>query len=120
MGTIADLFGDQLRATVGADDGADGAAGEPAPASSPGSKADLVEEAAMEAVLEESGLEPGSARAELTLRGDLDLDDLGLCAVVARFERAANARCPDAEIEQWRTLGDLLSAARALGGDSGQ
>ena len=107
MGTIADLFGDQLRATVGADDGADGAAGELAPASSPGSKADLVEE---------SGLEPGSARAELTLRGDLDLDDLGLCAVVARFERAAGARCPDAEIEQWRTLGDLLSAARALGG----
>ena len=49
MGTIADLFGDQLRATVGADDGADGAAGELAPASSPGSKADLVEEAAMEA-----------------------------------------------------------------------
>ena len=89
---------------------------EAAPASSGGSKADLAEEAAMEAVLEESGLEPGSARAELTLRGDLDLDDLGLCAVVARFERAAGARCPDAEIEQWRTLGDLLSAARALGG----
>ena len=50
----------------------------------------------MEAVLNESGLEPAKARGELTLRGDLDMDDVSLYAVVARIEREAKLRITDA------------------------
>ena len=42
----------------------------------------------MEAVLDEADLDPADARGELTLRGDLDMDDVSLYAVA----RAWNAR----------------------------
>ena len=64
----------------------------------------------MEAVLDESGIDPADARAELTLRRDLDMDDVALYAVVARVEREAKVGFSDAQIEGWQTLGDLLGA----------
>ena len=89
MGSIADLLGDQLRAGLAqlvepdASDDAPGAA----PASSETAvetAQDRAREAAMEAVLDEVELEPAQARGELSLRGDLDMDDVSLYAVVAR------------------------------------
>ena len=118
MGSIADLLGDQLRAGLAqlVDPDADGEAPDTAQASSVGSlsasptAAELAREAAMEAVLDEADLEPAHARTELTLRGDLDMDDVSLYAVVARIEREAKVGFSDAQIEGWQTLGDLLDA----------
>ena len=115
MGSIADLLGDQLRAGLAqlvdpdASDEAPGAA----PASSDASvktAQDRAREAAMEAVLDEAELDPADARRELTVRGDLDLDDVSLYAVVARVEREAKVTLNDSQIEQWVTLADLLDA----------
>ena len=118
MGSIADLLGDQLRAGLAqlVDPAPDGDAVSPAQASSidaMGESATAEErarEAAMEAVLDESGIDPADARAELTLRRDLDMDDVALYAVVARVEREAKVCFSDAQIEGWQTLGDLLGA----------
>ena len=118
MGSIADLLGDQLRAGLAqlVDPAPDGDAVSPAQASSidaMGESATAEErarEAAMEAVLDESGIDPADARAELTLRRDLDMDDVALYTVVARVEREAKVTLTDAQIDQWETLGDLLGA----------
>ena len=118
MGSIADLLGDQLRAGLAqlVDPAPDGDAVSPAQTSSidaMGESATAEErarEAAMEAVLDESGIDPADARAELTLRRDLDMDDVALYAVVARVEREAKVGFSDAQIEGWQTLGDLLGA----------
>ena len=118
MGSIADLLGDQLRAGLAqlVDPAPDGDAVSPAQASSidaMGESATAEErarEAAMEAVLDESGIDPADARAELTLRRDLDMDDVSLFAVVARVEREAKVQLPDAQVEAWVSLGDLLDA----------
>lgn len=115
MGSIADLLGDQLRAGLAQlvdPDASDESAGA-APASSDASvetAQDRAREAAMEAVLDEAELDPADARGELTLRGDLDLDDVSLYAVVARVEREAKVTLSDAQVEQWVTLSDLLDA----------
>ena len=115
MGSIADLLGDQLRAGLAQlvdPDASDEALGA-APASSDSAvetAQDRAREAAMEAVLDEAELDPASARGELTLRGDLDMDDVSLYAVVARVEREAKVTLSDALVEQWVTLADLLDA----------
>ena len=115
MGSIADLLGDQLRAGLAQlvdPDASDEALGA-APASSDSAvetAQDRAREAAMEAVLDEAELDPASARGELTLRGDLDMDDVSLYAVVARVEREAKVTLSDAVVEQWVTLADLLDA----------
>lgn len=115
MGSIADLLGDQLRAGLAQlvdPDASDESAGA-APASSDASvetAQDRAREAAMEAVLDEAELDPADARGELTLRGDLDLDDVSLYAIVARVEREAKVTLSDAQVEQWVTLSDLLDA----------
>ena len=115
MGSIADLLGDQLRAGLAqlvdpdASDEAPGAA----PASSESAvdtAQDRAREAAMEAVLDEADLDPVDARGELTLRGDLDMDDVSVYAVVARVEREVKVTLNDAQIEQWVTLADLLDS----------
>ena len=115
MGSIADLLGGQLRAGLAqlvdpdASDEAPGAA----PASSESAvdtAQDRAREAAMEAVLDEAELDPADARGELTLRGDLDMDDVSLYAVVARVEREAKVTLADAQVEEWTTLSDLLDA----------
>ena len=115
MGSIADLLGDQLRA--GLAQLVDPDASDEAPGAAPASSDSTVEtaqdrarEAAMAAVLDEAELDPASARGELTLRGDLDMDDVSLYAVVARVEREAKVALTDAQIEEWETLGDLLDA----------
>ena len=115
MGSIADLLGDQLRA--GLAQLVDPDASDEVPGAAPASSESAVEtaqdrarEAAMEAVLDEAELDPADARGELTLRGDLDMDDVSLYAVVARVEREANVTLNDAQIEQWVTLADLLDA----------
>ena len=122
MGSIADLLGDQLRAGLAqlVDPDADGDAPEAAEASSSASPtaAERAREAAMEAVLDEADLEPADARTELTLRGDLDMDDVSLYAVVARVEREAKVGFSDAQIEGWQTLGDLLDAAATAASQS--
>ena len=115
MGSIADLLGDQLRA--GLAQLVDPDASDEAPGAAPASSDSTVEtardrarEAAMAAVLDEAELDPASARGELTLRGDLDMDDVSLYAVVARVEREAKVTLNDAVVEQWVTLADLLDA----------
>lgn len=115
MGSIADLLGDQLRAGLAqlVDPEAQDESAGAAPASSAASvetTQDRVREAAMEAVLDEAELDPADARGELTLRGDLDMDDVSLYAVVARVEREAKVTLSDAQVEQWVTLSDLLDA----------
>ena len=115
MGSIADLLGDQLRA--GLAQLVDPDASDEAPGAAPASSDSTVEtardrarEAAMAAILDEAELDPASARGELTLRGDLDMDDVSLYAVVARVEREAKVTLSDALVEQWVTLADLLGA----------
>ena len=115
MGSIADLLGDQLRA--GLAQLVDPEASDSAPGAAPASSDSTVEtahdrarEAAMEAVLDEAELDPADARGELTLRDDLDMDDVSLYAVVARVEREAKVTLSDASVEQWVTLADLLDA----------
>ena len=115
MRSIADLLGDQLRA--GLAQLVDPDASDEAPGAAPASSDSTVEtardrarEAAMAAVLDEAELDPASARGELTLRGDLDMDDVSLYAVVARVEREAKVTLSDALVEQWVTLADLLGA----------
>ena len=115
MGSIADLLGDQLRA--GLAQLVDPEASDEAPGAALASSEDAVEtaqdrarEAAMEAVLDEAELDPADARGELTLRGDLDMDDVSLYAVVARVEREAKVALTDAQVEQRLTLADLLDA----------
>ena len=115
MGSIAGLLGDQLRA--GLAQLVDPDASDEAPGAAPASSDSTVEtardrarEAAMAAVLDEAELDPASARGELTLRGDLDMDDVSLYAVVARVEREAKVTLSDALVEQWVTLADLLDA----------
>ncbi len=115
MGSIADLLGDQLRA--GLAQLVDPDASDEAPGAAPASSDSTVEtardrarEAAMAVVLDEAELDPASARGELTLRGDLDMDDVSLYAVVARVEREAKVTLSDALVEQWVTLADLLGA----------
>ncbi|MBF1140680.1 MAG: acyl carrier protein, partial [Thermobifida sp.] len=71
---------------------------------------DRAREVAMEAVLDEAELDPADARRELTLRGDLDMDDVSLFAVVARVEREAKVTLHDSQVEEWVTLADLLDA----------
>ncbi len=115
MGSIADLLGDQLRAGLAqlVDPEAQDESAGAAPASSDASvetTQDRVREAAMEAVLDEAELDPADACGELTLRGDLDLDDVSLYAIVARVEREAKVTLSDAQVEQWVTLSDLLDA----------
>ncbi len=115
MGSIADLLGDQLRA--GLAQLVDPDASDEAPGAALASSDSTVEtaqdrarEAAMAAVLDEAELDPADARGELTLRGDLDMDDVSLYAVVARVEREAKVTLNDALVEQWVTLSDLLDA----------
>ena len=72
----------------------------------------------MEAILDEADLEPADVRTDLTLRGDLDMDDVSLYAVVARVEREAKVGFSDAQIEGWQTLGDLLDAAATAASQS--
>ena len=115
MGSIADLLGDQLRA--GLAQLVDPDASDEVPGAAPASSDSTVEtaqdrarEAAMAAVLDEAELDPASARGELTLRGDLDMDDVSLYAVVARVEREAKVTLNDAQVEEWVTLADLLDA----------
>lgn len=117
MGSIADLLGDQLRAGLAQlvdpateDDAPEDTQASSIDAGESVSTQDRAREAAMEAVLDEADLAPGDARAELTLRGDLDMDDVSLYAVVARVEREAKVALTDAQIEEWETLGDLLDA----------
>lgn len=115
MGSIADLLGDQLRAGLAqlVDPDASDEAPDAALASSERAvetAQDRAREAAMEAVLDEAELDPADARGELTLRGDLDMDDVSLYAVVARVEREAKVTLNDTQVEEWVTLADLLDA----------
>lgn len=115
MGSIVDLLGDQLRAGLAQLVDPDASDEVPGAASASSESAvetaqDRAREAAMEAVLDEAELDPADARGELTLRGDLDMDDVSLYAVIARVEREVKVTLNDAQIEQWVTLADLLDA----------
>lgn len=103
MGSIAELLGYSLAPQP--DPAGDDDASHDSPASS---QAELARQVAMEAVLEETGLDPEAARADLTLQGDLDLDDLGVYAIVARIEHDLSLVLPDDVVESWETLGALL------------
>ena len=107
MGSIADLLGDQLRAGLAqlVDPDASDEAPDAAPASS-----ESAAETAQDRARDEAELDPADARGELTLRGDLDMDDVSLYAVVARVEREAKVTLNDTQVEEWVTLADLLDA----------
>lgn len=81
------------------------------------SSEDDAREVAMMAVLDESTLDPQAARADLTLKGDLDLDDLGLYAIVTRIEHDLSLSLLDERVESWRTLGELLDDVAAAYGE---
>ena len=126
MGTIAELLGYTLPEDPGPQgpEGADsseppvGDEGDTGPDRSPGERqpegsTDPVGEAVMAAVLAETSLEPGDARPDLELTGpELDLDRLGRYSVVTSVEHELKVQFADADVESWRTLGDVLEAAR--------
>ncbi|WP_175955794.1 phosphopantetheine-binding protein [Schaalia sp. Marseille-Q2122] len=67
-------------------------------------------EAVLAAIVAETALDPSRARLDLTLREDLDLDDLGLYAVVAAVEHELRCTFTDEAVRSWQTLGDILDA----------
>ena len=108
MGTIADLLGYQIdvpgdNAATIIDEAASAIADD-----AQLSAAERAREAAMEAVLTETGLDPSAARAELRLVEDLDLDQLALYAIVSAVEHETKKTLKDTDIASWITLGDLL------------
>lgn len=68
------------------------------------------EEIALSALIDHSTLDPHAARRDLTLRGDLDMDDLQLYAVVTQMERALKRSFPDEDVHSWVIVGDILDA----------
>lgn len=70
-------------------------------------------EAVLAAIVAETNLEPSRARLDLTLAGDLDLDDLGLYGVVAAIEHELRLSFADEHVRSWQTLGDILNAVDA-------
>lgn len=104
MGSIAELLGYSLTPE-------DPEVATPNASLAPDEKEEAARETAMEALLDETGLEPEDAREDFSLRGDLDLDDLSLYAIVARIEHESRVSIPDAAIDSWETLGDLLDGA---------
>lgn len=65
----------------------------------------------VEAILEETGYPAEKMRLDLRLAKDLELDGLSLWSLVARLERELKITCPDAEVEGWQTVADLLTLA---------
>ena len=113
MGTIAELLGyalegDSPKGDESAQDLLDGNADARAQ-----ERAQRLDEISMTAVLEETGLEPADARADLGLRDDLDLDDIALFAIVSAIEHEAGVSITDEAVRSWTTLGDLLDGVRA-------
>ena len=111
MGTIADLLGYALEEPHDPD-----TSGITAPpvgqTRTDGSPVPTSDEVVMSAVLEETDFDPADARADLTLAGDLDIDELGRWAIAADVEHALRTTFPDAQVESWSTLDDILTAAR--------
>ena len=113
MGSIADLLGDQLRAGLAQLADAEAPPEDDAPSSGGESASDASERArviAMEAAVDEAEIDPARVRGRDSLRGDLDLDDISLYALVARIEREAKVTLADAEVETWVSLSDLLDS----------
>lgn len=113
MGTIAELLGYSLE-DPGDPDTPDEVAAlveevHPEDACTPAS-----DEVVLAAVLEECDLEPERARGDLTLEGDLDRDELGRWALATAVEHDLHATFADADVESWRTLDDVLAAARVV------
>lgn len=63
------------------------------------------------AILEETGYPAEKMRPDLQLVEDLELDGLSLWSLVARLERELKITCPDAEVEGWQTVADILALA---------
>ena len=121
MGSIADLLGDQLRAGLAQLADAEAAPEDDAPSSGVERASDASERArviAMEAVLDEAEIDPVRVRGRDSLRGDLDLDDISLYALVARIEREAKVTLADAEVEAWVSLSDLLDSVSEAASNS--
>ncbi|MCD4549333.1 phosphopantetheine-binding protein [Schaalia sp. lx-260] len=128
MGTIAELIGYQLAVESLADENtppSDTAAKKNSDDSDDSSPTDLTEteqaaallspiqqaqEIAMTALLAETGIEAQDMRADLTLRGDLDLDVIGLYAVISTIEHECRISFTDLEIHKWHTVEDFLQA----------
>lgn len=113
MGTIAELLGYSLGDPRDPDT-PDGVAAlvQEAQADASPTGAPTTDEVVLAAVLEETALDPVDARGDLTLTGDLDLDELGRWAVATALEHDLHATFTDADVESWMTLDDLLVAAR--------
>lgn len=108
MGTIADLLGGLDISAFSAEEPQE--ASSQADADSADSQGSVAEEVVMAALLEHTSLQPEESRADLTLRGDLDMDDLQLYAVVVQIERELKTTFPDELIDQWQVIGDIMDA----------
>lgn len=74
---------------------------------------DEVEEAVVQALLNESTVPAQQFAPELTLQEDFDLDRIGLYAVIAQIEQDLAIEIPDAEIASAHTLSDLMMVVRS-------
>lgn len=108
MGTIGDLLGGLDMSAFAAEESQE--ASSQAGGDSAGTQGSVAEEVVMAALLEHTTLTPQRARADLTLHGDLDMDDLQLYAVVVAVERGLKCSFADEDIRQWQTIGDILDA----------
>lgn len=94
------------------DAAASGSAEESGDAHGDAAQSDAVQEAVVSAFLAESTLDAEAFRSDLSLVKDLDLDEIGLYAVVASVEDDLKITLKDADIEQLETLQDLVDLAR--------
>ncbi|WP_022868431.1 acyl carrier protein [Schaalia vaccimaxillae] len=113
MGTIAELLGYQLGefsedAASTTSTNLDSGTNQVLP-----DEEDPLGEIAMAAILRECDLEPEQARGALTLRGDLDCDELSIYAIVAAIEHEAGISLPDEQVKSWQTVDDVLKDVRS-------
>lgn len=124
MGTIADLLGDALNsALTSADDGNTEQAPSGAAALLQELKRDedvAQREHARSVML--TAISEHTGRPEEELGGsatfeDLDLDPLGVYAIVTPVERELGRGFNDQDIARWTTIGEMLSAAEGIVSD---
>ena len=103
MGSIGDQLGIDLTELLDMDE----------PPQSDQEDNDTVGEAVMNALLEETSIEPDRMRADLTLEGDLDLDTLGRYSVISQIEHELGITLIDRDVGALTTVEDLLNLARS-------
>ncbi len=91
----------------------DDSAGSSAEEDSADPDADPLEEAVVAALLAESTVKAEDFRPDLTLAGDFDLDTIGRYAVISSIEKDLKITLKDSDINDARTLEDLIELVKA-------